>query len=74
MEEKFELVRKNLNEKIDVLMHKLDTIYTPVKREKRVLKTVEAAPVEDAPVMDKNEELRLRHQQQEEELKNREEN
>lgn len=74
MEERFELIRKNLNEKIDVLMHKLDTVYTPVKREKRVLKTVEAAPVDEVTVMDKNEELRLRHQQQEEELKEKQEN
>lgn len=74
MEERFEQIKKELNEKIDSLMHKLDTVYTPVKREKRVLKTVEAVSVEEAPVMDKNQELRLRHQKQEEELKNQEEN
>nr|WP_075574011.1 hypothetical protein [Ezakiella massiliensis] len=73
MEDKFERIKEELNAKIDGLMHKLDTVYTPVVKETRVLKTVEAESVSKEPVMDHKEELRIRHQQQEAELKNKEE-
>ena len=73
MEDRFERIKEDSNAKIDGLMHKLDTVYTPVVKETRKLKTVEAEPVSEEPVMDRKQELRMRHQQQEEELKNKEE-
>ncbi len=74
MEEKFDLIQKQIDEKIEELRHKLDTVYTPSKRPKRELRTVEATDETVANPLSKNEELKLRHKMQEESLKHGEEN
>ena len=39
MEERFEAIRQKAYRTLDELMGKLDTVYTPVRAEKKVLRT-----------------------------------
>lgn len=69
MEEKFEIIRERLNAKFDDLLKQLDTVYAPRVVDKTELKTIEANIQQD-----EKEDLRKRHMQQEEALKQQEEN
>lgn len=68
MEERFELIREEANRKIDQLMHKLDTVYTPTRADRQVLKNLEEVP-QSKEVLD----LKTRHKMQEEALKKQKE-
>lgn len=66
MEERFEAIRQKAYRTLDELMGKLDTVYTPVRAEKKVLRTVEAKTTEETvETMD----LKTRHKMQEEALR-----
>lgn len=69
MDERFEAIREKAYRTLDGLMHKLDTVYTPVKRERKVLSSVEAqTEVSEAPV-NETLDLKTRHKMQEEALR-----
>ena len=66
MEERFEAIRQKAYRTLDELMGKPDTVYTPVRAEKKVLRTVEAKTTEETvDTMD----LKTRHKMQEEALR-----
>ena len=66
MEERFEAIRQKAYRTLDELMGKLDTVYTPVRAEKKVLRTVEAKTTEES--VDAID-LKTRHKMQEEALR-----
>ncbi|MDO5716413.1 MAG: hypothetical protein Q4Q17_01310 [Tissierellia bacterium] len=68
MEEKFERIRQTCHRRFDELLHRLDTVYTPVKKEERALRNVEAKPAQKEETID----LKERHKMQEEALKQQE--
>lgn len=67
MQDKFEAIREKAHRELDGLLHKLDTVYTPSKAERRALKTSEAKRMDvgGTEIMD----LKTRHKLQEEELR-----
>lgn len=69
MDERFEAIREKAYRTLDGLMHKLDTVYTPVNRERRVLRSVEAQKEVNEESANETLDLKTRHKMQEEALK-----
>lgn len=75
MDERFEAIREKAYRTLDGLIHKLDTVYTPVKREDRnVLRSVDVDARIQAEPINETLDLKTRHKMQEEALKKQREN
>lgn len=69
IDEKFEAIREKAYRTLDGLIHKLDTVYTPVKRERKVLNSVEAENEAVQEPVNETLDLKTRHKMQEEALR-----